>query len=47
MNSIIQENLNKNETISSLIRNKRTRLNMTQKELADAIGLPKDRKSVV
>lgn len=31
-----------NEEISDLIRNKRTRLNMTQKELADAIGLPKN-----
>lgn len=38
MNSIILEN---NPSVAILIKNKRTRLNMTQKELADAIGLPK------
>lgn len=32
---------NQNNDISSLIKNKRDRLNMTQKELADAIGLSK------
>src|SRR5699024_4796362 len=29
------------ENVNSLIKEKRTKLNMTQKELADAIGLPK------
>lgn len=38
MKSIILE---KNDSVAHLIKNKRTRLNMTQKELADAIGLPK------
>lgn len=38
MNSIILE---KTDSVALLIKNKRTRLNMTQKELADAIGLPK------
>ncbi|MCD8886612.1 DNA (cytosine-5-)-methyltransferase [Staphylococcus epidermidis] len=31
----------KNQSIASLIREKRKKLNMTQKELADAIGMPK------
>ncbi|MBY4633688.1 DNA (cytosine-5-)-methyltransferase [Streptococcus suis] len=38
MNSIILE---KTDSVALLIKNKRSRLNMTQKELADAIGLPK------
>ena len=41
MNSIILEKNDLSSTVSLLIKNKRTRLNMTQKELADAIGLPK------
>lgn len=36
-NNILSENL----AVSDLIKEKRVRLNMTQKELADAIGLPK------
>lgn len=38
MNSIILE---KTDSVALLIKNKRSRLKMTQKELADAIGLPK------
>jgi len=41
MNSIIPQKATSKKSISTLIKNKRTRLNMTQKELADAIGLPK------
>lgn len=41
MNSIILDKNDLSSTVSLLIKNKRTRLNMTQKELADAIGLPK------
>ena len=41
MNTIILEKEKISESIAILIKNKRARLNMTQKELADAIGLPK------
>lgn len=41
MNSIILEKSEISDSIATLIKNKRTRLNMTQKELADAIGLSK------
>ncbi len=39
--TIIQKNNKTSDSIPTLIKNKRARLNMTQKELADAIGLPK------
>jgi modification methylase scrFIA len=41
MNTIILKKEKTSDSIATLIKNKRTRLNMTQKELADAIGLPK------
>lgn len=41
MDSIILKKEELRDSISSLIKDKRTRLNMTQKELADAIGLSK------
>ena len=41
MNTIILEKEKISESIAILIKNKRARLNMTQKELADTIGLPK------
>lgn len=37
----MQEKSSLTQSIPTLIKNKRIRLNMTQKELADAIGLPK------
>lgn len=41
MNNIILEKEKRSDSIATLIKNKRARLNMTQKELADAIGLSK------
>ena len=41
MNNNTIKNSKTIETSATLIKNKRKRLNMTQKELADAIGLPK------
>ncbi|MCS4488431.1 DNA (cytosine-5-)-methyltransferase [Streptococcus sciuri] len=41
MNSIVLKKLEISDSVAILIKNKRIRLNMTQKELADAIGLPK------
>lgn len=41
MPNIIQDNQEFIYTIGNLIKEKRIRLNMTQKELSDAIGLPK------
>ncbi len=41
MNTIILEKEKISDSVAMLIKNKRIRLNMTQKELADAIGLSK------